>query len=160
MMVMSGTFLADDDSLLTFLDRYHAFWNQAFSGTDLTADKGYDRAYTDMGAHLTGRFRHIRRAVAEGGPERLPAFLRGWAEHCAGLRDRVAELSSGGGLVFRSFDGSRDIHATDPAQALPMLLSPYLHMTNNRLGATVRDEAFLSYVLGRALREDAAGGAG
>jgi hypothetical protein len=34
-----------------------------------------------------------------------------------------------------------------------MLLSPYLHMTNNRLTATVRDEAYLSYVLSRALRE-------
>ena len=42
---------------------------------------------------------------------------------------------------------------TDPARALPMLVSPYMHMTNNRLSVTVRDEAFLAYVLARALRE-------
>ena len=30
-------------------------------------------------------------------------------------------------------------------------------MTNNRLHVTIRDEAYLSYVLGRVLREPAAG---
>ena len=45
---------------------------------------------------------------------------------------------------------------TEPAQALPMLASPYMHMTNNRLSVSVRDEAYLSYVLGRALREPSA----
>jgi Lantibiotic biosynthesis dehydratase C-term len=33
------------------------------------------------------------------------------------------------------------------------LLSPYMHMTNNRLGATLSDEAYLAYVLARALRD-------
>ncbi|NDK23898.1 lantibiotic biosynthesis protein [Streptomyces sp. TR1341] len=155
MMVVSGTFLADDEALLTFLDRYHGFWNNAFSTTNYTTDKGYERAYAAMGDRLPERFRHIREAVARGELERLPAFLRGWAEHCAELRDRAARLAHQGDLVFRSFDGSRDIHATDPAHALPMLLSPYMHMTNNRLGITVRDEAFLSYVLARALRDGA-----
>lgn len=155
MMVVSGTFLADDEALLTFLDRYHGFWNNAFSTTNYTTDKGYERAYAAMGDRLPERFRHIREAVARGELERLPAFLRGWAEHCAELRDRAARSAHRGDLVFRSFDGSRDIHATDPAHALPMLLSPYMHMTNNRLGITVRDEAFLSYVLARALRDGA-----
>ncbi|MEV5986990.1 lantibiotic dehydratase C-terminal domain-containing protein [Streptomyces sp. NPDC052051] len=153
MMVMSGTFLTDDEPLLTFLDRYHTFWNQAFSGTNYTADKGYDRAYTSMGARLPERFRHIRDAVAQGAFDRLPAFLRGWAAHCAELRDRATDLAVRGELTFRSWDGTRDLHPTDPAQVLPMLASPYMHMTNNRLSMTVRDEAFLSYVLARALRE-------
>ncbi|MFJ3640007.1 lantibiotic dehydratase C-terminal domain-containing protein [Streptomyces sp. NPDC090108] len=158
MMVMSGTFLADDEPLLTFLDRYHTFWNRAFSTTNYTADDGYDRAYRAMGASLPERFRQIRDAVADGDSGRLPAFLRGWADHCAELRDRAAGSARDGRLVFRSWDGSRDISPTDPAQALPMLLSPYMHMTNNRLSMTVRDEAFLSYVLARALRGgDAAG---
>ena len=155
MMVVSGTFLADEEALLAFLDRYHAFWNNAFSGTNYTTDKGYERAYTAMGDRLPERFGHIREAVARGEVERLPAFLRGWAAHCAELRDRAARLAERGDLVFRSFDGTRDIRATDPAHALPMLLSPYMHMTNNRLGITVRDEAFLSYVLARALRDGA-----
>ncbi|MCZ4602353.1 lantibiotic biosynthesis protein [Streptomyces sp. Lzd4kr] len=152
MTVMSATFLDDDASLLTFLDRYHTYWNKAFSTTNYTEDNGYDRAFTTMGAGLPERFRQIRTAAA-GEPGRLPVFLRGWAGHCAELRDRVATSARKGDLVFRSWDGSRDIRPTDPAQALPMLLSPYLHMTNNRLSMTVRDEAFLSYVLARALRE-------
>ena len=39
------------------------------------------------------------------------------------------------------------------AMAARRLLSPYLHMTNNRLGATLSDEAYLAYALARALRE-------
>ncbi|MFR0355082.1 lantibiotic dehydratase C-terminal domain-containing protein [Streptomyces sediminimaris] len=156
MMVMSGTFLPAEEPLLTFLDRYHAFWDKAFGGTNYTADHGYDRAYTAMGDSLPARFGHIRDAVAGGGHERLPAFLRGWAGHCAELRDRAEDLARRGELTFRSWDDTRDIHLTDPAAVLPMLLSPYLHMTNNRLSMTIRDEAFLSYVLARALRAGAA----
>lgn len=152
MMTMSGCLLRDEAPLLEFLDRYHEFWNSAFSGTNYTAQDGYDRAYGTMEA-LPRRFQEIRQAVAEPAPERLPGFLRGWAEHCLELRERVVALATGGDLVFRSWDGTRDLPVTDPDQALPMLLSPFMHMTNNRLSVTVRDEAFLSYVLARALRE-------
>jgi hypothetical protein len=153
MMTMSGCLLPDRDVLLGFLDRYHAFWNAAFSGTNYTASDGYDRAYGTMDASLARRFQEIRRVTAEPAPERLPGFLRGWAEHCLELRERAAALAAGGDLVFRSWDGTRDLPVTDPEQALPMLASPYMHMTNNRLSVSVRDEAYLSYVLGRALRE-------
>ncbi|SEO64614.1 lantibiotic dehydratase C-terminal domain-containing protein [Actinacidiphila rubida] len=153
MMTMGGSLLPDEDVLLEFLDRYHAFWNSAFSGTNFTAQDGYDRAYRSMDATLTRRFREIRRAVTAEVPGQLPGFLQGWAEHCLELRGRVETLARGGDLVFRSWDGTRDLHVTDPGQALPMLASPYMHMTNNRLSVSVRDEAYLSYVLGRALRE-------
>ncbi|CAG7653682.1 lantibiotic dehydratase C-terminal domain-containing protein [Actinacidiphila bryophytorum] len=152
MMTMSGCLLRDDTALLGFLDRYHEFWNSAFATTNYTAQDGYDRAYGTMEA-LPARFQQIRAAVAEPAPERLPSFLGGWAEHCLDLRERVVALARGGDLVFRSWDGERDLPVTDQDQALPMLLSPYMHMTNNRLSVTVRDEAFLSYVLARALRE-------
>ncbi|MFD7639770.1 lantibiotic dehydratase C-terminal domain-containing protein [Kitasatospora sp. NPDC059795] len=155
MMTMTACFLPDEDALLTFLDRYHAFWNRSFEGTNYTAQQGYDRAYTSMGDALPARFRAIRAAVVDGAPERLPAVLRGWAEHCLDLRERAAAAARRGELVFRSWDGERDLTVTDPAEALPMLLFPYAHMTNNRLSVTVRDEAFLSYILARALREPA-----
>ena len=158
MMVMSGTFLTDDEQLLDFLDRYHEFWNRAFQGTNYTHDGGYERAYRDMGDRLPKRFREIRQAVARGETERLPAFLRGWAEHCAELRDRARKLALDGRLTFRTFDDTRDLRPRDAQHALLILLSPYMHMTNNRLSMTVRDEAFLSYVLARALRSTASGG--
>jgi hypothetical protein len=152
MMTMSGSLLHGEQELLDFLDRYHDFWNSAFATTNYTAQDGYDRAYRTMDA-LPERFQQIRAAVAEGAPQQLPRFLAGWAEHCGRLRERVVALALRGDLVFRSWDGTRDLPVTDPGQALPMLLSPYMHMTNNRLSVTVRDEAFLSYVLARALRE-------
>ena len=155
MMTMSGCFLPQEAPLLDFLDRYHDFWNGAFEGTNYTAQDGYDRAYGTMDAALPLRFRVIREAVAEHALDRLPGFLRDWAQHGLELRERALDLTRRGDLVFRSWDGTRDLPVDDPAQSLPMLLSPYLHMTNNRLSVTVRDEAYLSYVLARALREPA-----
>ncbi|WP_225845980.1 lantibiotic dehydratase C-terminal domain-containing protein [Streptomyces sp. HPF1205] len=153
MMTMAGCLVPEQEALLRFLDRYHEYWNAAFAGTNFTARDGYDRAYRSMDAALTRRFSDIREAVAAPAPDRLPGFLRGWAEHCLDLRDRVSEAARRGDLVFRSWDGTRDLTVREPGEALPMLLSPYMHMTNNRLSVSVRDEAYLSYVLARALRE-------
>ena len=36
---------------------------------------------------------------------------------------------------------------------LPRLLAPYLHMTNNRLGASLLDEVYLAHLLTRTVRE-------
>ncbi|SPE61809.1 thiopeptide-type bacteriocin biosynthesis domain protein [Streptomyces netropsis] len=155
MMVMAGVFLPDRAELIDYLDRYHAFWHKAFSGTDLIGSDAYDRAYASMGSGLGRRFDAVRAAVGDGGTGRLPGFLSGWARHCRELRDRATALTTGEGLVFRSWDGTRDERITDPAVSLPLLLSPYMHMTNNRLHVTIRDEAYLSHVLGRALREGA-----
>ncbi|MEV6670856.1 lantibiotic dehydratase C-terminal domain-containing protein [Streptomyces sp. NPDC051162] len=154
MMVMAGSFLPGRAELAEYLDRYHAFWQKAFSGTDFIGSEEYDRGYADMGPALGRRFDTVLGALAGGGTGRLPGFLRGWAGHCAELRDRATTLATRGDLVFRSWDGTADERVDDPAVALPLLLSPYMHMTNNRLHVTIRDEAYLSYVLGRALREE------
>ena len=153
MMVMAGAFIPDDEELATFLERYHEFWDRAFSGTNLTARDGYERAYLETGGGLGRRFRAVRAALDEGRPDRLPGYLGGWARHCVELRDRARDLAERGELVFRSWTADADFRPENIGHALAMLLSPYLHMTNNRLTATVRDEAYLSYVLTRALRE-------
>ncbi|MER8070529.1 lantibiotic dehydratase C-terminal domain-containing protein [Streptomyces sp. NPDC094034] len=154
MMVMAGCFLPEREELGGYLDRYYEFWHNAFPGTGFIGSKEYDKNYAEMAPGLGRRFEGIRRAVRTGELGTLPAFLRGWAEHCLELRSRAEELTVGGELVFRSWDGTRDERVTDPAVALPLLLSPYMHMTNNRLHVTIRDEAYLSHVLGRVLRED------
>ncbi|MFF1420895.1 lantibiotic dehydratase C-terminal domain-containing protein [Streptomyces sp. NPDC058280] len=157
MMVMAGCFLPDREELGGYLDRYYEFWHNAFPGTGFIGSKEYDKNYAGMAPGLGRRFEGIRQAVHTGDLSRLPAFLRGWAEHCLELRARAEDLITRGELVFRSWDGTRDEQVTDPAVALPLLLSPYMHMTNNRLHVTIRDEAYLSHVLGRVLREDPAG---
>ncbi|MFE9885001.1 lantibiotic dehydratase C-terminal domain-containing protein [Streptomyces scopuliridis] len=154
MMVMAGCFLPERKELGEYLDRYYEFWHNAFPGTGFIGSKEYDKNYAAMAPGLGRRFEGIRRAVRTGELGTLPAFLRGWAEHCLELRNRAEELTVGGELVFRSWDGTRDERVTDPAVALPLLLSPYMHMTNNRLHVTIRDEAYLSHVLGRVLREE------
>ncbi|MBA0052455.1 lantibiotic biosynthesis protein [Streptomyces sp. AJS327] len=160
MMVMAGCFLPDREELGAYLNRYYEFWHNAFPGTGFIGSREYDRNYAELAPGLGRRFTAIRHAVRDGELDRLPAFLRGWARHCLELRDHAERLAVDGELVFRSWDGSRDERVSDPAVALPLLLSPYMHMTNNRLHVTIRDEAYLSHVLGRVLREDPAAPSG
>ncbi|MFD4718971.1 lantibiotic dehydratase C-terminal domain-containing protein [Streptomyces sp. NPDC058423] len=157
MMVMSGTFLHGDTELADYLDSYYTFWHRAFPGTGFIGSEEYDRNYAAMAPSLAAHFSRVRAATRDGAPGRLPSFLAGWAEHCAELRSRAEKLAGDGDLVFRSWDGERDERVTDPATALPLLLSPYMHMTNNRLHVTIRDEAYLAHVLSRALRESRPG---
>ena len=152
MMVMSSCLVADRDHLLGLLERYHAFWQQGFATTNYADADGYDEAFGAMAAELTRRFGTVRSRLSEGDIDALPGLLRTWAAHCLELRDRITALAEQGGLTFRGIESGGDLLVTSPAAALTMLASPYLHMTNNRLGVTIRDEAYLSYVLARALQ--------
>ncbi|WP_019872299.1 lantibiotic dehydratase C-terminal domain-containing protein [Salinispora oceanensis] len=154
MTVHAGTFLPDREQLVDFLDRYHHYWHQAFAGTNLIGIDEYTRMYDSVAGELGRRVRQILALVGQGETQRLPGFLRGWAEHTAQLREKVLALATSGELTVSGWSGD-DRVITDPGEALPFLLSPYLHMTNNRLHATIRDEAYLSYLLARVLRESA-----
>ncbi|MFE5944683.1 lantibiotic dehydratase C-terminal domain-containing protein [Streptomyces sp. NPDC056480] len=169
MMVMASCFLPEEDRLADYLDGYYAFWHRAFPGTGFIGSKEYERNYAEMAPALGRRFAAVRAAIASGELERLPSFLRGWAEHCLELRGRIAESAGRGELLFPLREGparedTGQLRA-DPVEAvptaplthlpsvLPRLLSPYMHMTNNRLHVTIRDEAYLSFVLGQVLRD-------
>lgn len=157
MMVMASTFLPDPDDLAAYLDRYHVFWHRTFADPELVGRPDDSSAGYDASPGLADRFDMVRRSVTTGETDRLPRFLATWAEHAVELRDRIAVLARAGDLVFRSWDGQRDERITDPAVAQTRLLSPYLHMTNNRLHITIRDEAYLSALLARSLRDTTAG---
>ncbi|MFE9254219.1 lantibiotic dehydratase C-terminal domain-containing protein [Streptomyces sp. NPDC006879] len=160
MMVMAGAFLRDRTELAQYLDSYYEFWHKAFPGTGFIGSEEYDRTYAQTAPGLARRFSAVRESLSQGETEKLPAFLAGWGEHCLELRGRAEDLAEAGELVFRSWDGTREEAVTDPAVALPLLLSPYMHMTNNRLHVTIRDEAYLSHLLARVLREPAEAPAG
>lgn len=153
MMVMSACFLPETDDLAEYLSRYHTFWRTAFTDTNYAGEEEYQQQYAALGGELGRRFAEIRHSLRTTGGQDLPGVLRGWAAHCLQLRRRIADLAERGELVFRSWDGTRDEVHTDPRIALPVLLSPYMHMTNNRLHVTITDEAYLSYMLGRSLRD-------
>ncbi|MEV0264625.1 lantibiotic dehydratase C-terminal domain-containing protein [Streptomyces sp. NPDC050617] len=155
MMVMTTGFLRERDAMADYLWRYHQFWYRSFSGTDLISGGVYDRTYESVAESVRGRFDTVRGAYDAGATDRLPGFMRTWAEHCAELREKAVALAVNGDLTFRAWGGERQETVTDPDQALQILLSPYMHMTNNRLHVTIRDEAYLSYVLARSLRDTA-----
>jgi len=156
MLVMAGTFLPDRHDLVTFFDSYHRFWHHAFGGAGLVDNIDYEGMYERTATELDRRFRPILAALDQGEQDRLPRFLRGWAEHAGQLRRRVTRLAGAGALTFAYPEGAEPVTVTDPQQAMIRLLSPYLHMTNNRLYVTLRDEAYLAYLIGRALRETVA----
>jgi len=153
MMVMGQSFLPEVADLADFLDRYYEFWHRTFPGKGFIGDQEYARNYDGMAEGLNRRFGEIRSALVDGSPQALPGYLRDWAEHCAELVSRVHTLATDGDLVFRSWDRTQDQAVTDPSLAGAILLSPYLHMTNNRLQVTMRDEAYLAYVMGRSLKD-------
>jgi thiopeptide-type bacteriocin biosynthesis protein len=153
MMVTVTEFIPDPAAAASFLDGYHEFWRRAFDVTDFIKDGAYERAYETTGPGVRLRFAAVRDALGGGSAEQLPEFLRGWAAHCAELYSRAVAVAESGQLILRSWDDTCDEVITDPAIATMRLLSPYMHMTNNRLGATLSDEAYLSYVLARALRD-------
>ncbi|MFE7750921.1 lantibiotic dehydratase C-terminal domain-containing protein [Streptomyces sp. NPDC057428] len=175
MMVMAGCFLPEEDRLADYLDSYYAFWHRAFPGTGFIGSEEYEATYARMAPQLGRRFAEIRTSVRSGELGRLPRFLRGWAEHCLELRGRIEDLTTRGELLFPAWEGpAREDTGQERAQpadvapleavthvpaVLPRLLSPYMHMTNNRLHVTIRDEAYLSFMLGQVLRAPDAAGA-
>lgn len=153
MMVMTTAFLPGEAASREYLQSYHDFWSRSFSSTEYIRDKEYDEAYDKMGDRVASRFTDLRRALASGGARRLPEILAEWYAHSLELLGRVTELAERGDLVFESWEGDREERLTDPRQAALRLLSPYLHMTNNRLYVTLDDEAYLSQVLARGLTD-------
>ncbi|WP_103500644.1 MULTISPECIES: lantibiotic dehydratase C-terminal domain-containing protein [unclassified Streptomyces] len=178
MTVMSTAFLPTRERLAEYMDSYYQFWHRAFPNTGFVGSTEYDRRFNDVAPQLAAQYTRARAAVtaadeAAGSGDtasatatgRLPAFLAGWADHSRELRDRAVALAESGQLVFRGAHEDREQVVTDPADALRRLLSPYMHMTNNRLHVTIQDEAYLSHMLGRTLSEypmetAGAGGAG
>jgi thiopeptide-type bacteriocin biosynthesis protein len=157
MMVTAAAFEDDAQACADFFEGYHAFWRRAFDTDGDVTDEDYDNAYTKTGPGISQRFAAIREAFAQGSASSLPGVLGSWATHCLELRARIGALADDSSLIFESWDDSADLVITDAPTAARRLLLPYLHMTNNRLGMTLTDEAFLGRILARALREAEAG---
>lgn len=153
MMVTAAAFESDAQACADFFEGYHAFWRRAFDTDGDVTDEDYDAAYAKTGPGISQRFAAIREAFAQGAAGSLPGVLGSWAEHCLELRARIDTLASDSSLIFESWDDTTDLVITDGTAAARRLLLPYLHMTNNRLGMTLTDEAFLGRILTRALRE-------
>jgi thiopeptide-type bacteriocin biosynthesis protein len=142
-------FLREEDAVARFLTRYRTMWETSYQEPSDSQHERFDRSYQRMRERLVPRLRHVRDSV-RGEPGAVPTPLeRSWLRHCTELREKVLALSDAGVLSFR--DGA----APDAQAALAIVLSSYVHMTNNRLGVSILDEIYLSYVLCRALSDTA-----
>lgn len=137
-MALCFAFLPDEAAVANFLDNYRIFWETSYQEPSTEQHETFDRTFARMRDRLVVRLLRVREAVRD--PRSAAGIEREWAEHCLELRDRAASLARAGELTFR--DGP----VTDPAVALPILLSSYVHMTANRLGASILDEIYLAYV--------------
>lgn len=137
-MALCFAFLPGEEEVARFLENYRMFWETSYQEPSTEQHETFERSFTRMRDRLCERLVRVRDAVRD--PESAAGIEREWAEHCIELRDRAAALTRAGELTFRN--GPVD----DPAVALPILLSSYIHMTANRLGASILDEIYLAYV--------------
>jgi len=160
MAVMCLTFLPDAERAAAFLQGYTSYWESSYAEADSGRRDLYDKAYEAMASEFDERIGQVHAGVVGGRPEALSGFVEDWAAHCAELRRRTLELLERRELIFRAGpDTDERVPATDPDLALRVLLSSHLHMTNNRLGVTITDEIYLTYVLARAIPAAALGAA-
>jgi hypothetical protein len=163
MMISTSTFLRDTDFMVSFLERYHNYWSSSFgldywsSSPDTVIDGTalYRTCYDSMKDVLTTRFIDTHNTIQRGELDRLTGFRAIWARHWETLREQVLEVGTAGKLMFIKNGTSRAPKAiSNPDPLLPHLLASYMHMTNNRLGLSIADEAYLSYVLACTLKDN------
>ena len=144
-MALCLTFLPDEAAIAQFLVRYRTMWETSYQEPSDSQHEKFDRSYDRMSERFVQRLRQLRDAVR--GEEPMTPAEQSWLTHCAELRDQVLRSAEAGELTFR--DGV----VTDPQAALAIVLSSYVHMTNNRLGVSILDEIYLSYVLVKAVAD-------
>lgn len=153
--MLAAVFLDDDQRMADFLDEYRRFWEVSYQEPSDEYHASFDTSYRRMDAALRRRLADLR-AGARGAPgAALSGVEARWLAHCRELRTRADALIAAGALWFAR-GGAEPTTVTDPAAALPVLLSSYVHMTNNRLGVSILDEIYLSYLVRSALLDDLA----
>lgn len=145
-------FLEDDATMIVFLKRYIGFWQGRYQ--DKRDGKTFDRQYQRVAPDLQQRIAEIKSYATTGAAGNLTVSERVWIEHIHELRRRIDILDSERKLLLitRSESGEEQV-ITDRATVYSRLLSSYIHMTNNRLGAAIADEVYLAHLLKNALED-------
>lgn len=147
-MMSAFVFLEQDDAVARFFERYRRFWETNYEQDSSDYHEKFDTTLQTCGTGLRAATDRIR-AAAAGETDRLPPFERAWLEHCTELRARVTAAAAAGDLTFPQ--GSSRAAIDDPEALATVLLSSYVHMTNNRLGVAILDEIYLSYLIQQSL---------
>src|SRR5215469_4326305 len=143
--------LGDDRSVRTFFEHYMQFW-QNFQRSPEEQLSRFQKSFAQQEVQLRQRIRQIRAAVVEGAVTGCSSVERKWMAHIRELRTNIETLTCIGRLTITKKDGT-ELVAEQPAVASSFLLDSYIHMTNNRLGLSIADEIYLSYLLKRGLEQ-------
>jgi thiopeptide-type bacteriocin biosynthesis protein len=144
MLQMCYAFLGDEQRIVSFLERYMEFWQTSYAQNSQKLYPGFDRKYSHMAAKLCRRVEEVRLLNRGEDPSAGTESERMWLAHMKEVRAEALRLAAAQRLPLRS-------EVEDPEIALVVLLSGYIHMTNNRLGVSILDEIYLSYLIARAL---------
>jgi hypothetical protein len=153
-LILCFAMLGDDRRVAEFLLRYRDYWERTHH-IDRARHATYDSLYRRMADRLGRRVDQIRSGVDDERqePAGLTALEQGWLRGCRELRERLVGLTVAGKIVVPGHDVPDTPGDTTVDGVLVALLGSYLHMTNNRLGVSSVDEAYLAHVLWAALRD-------
>jgi thiopeptide-type bacteriocin biosynthesis protein len=144
---LAYAFLESDDAVGRFFLRYRLGWEQRYDRPSKRFHEQFDESLTGIRSGLLERFDEIKGAIAGTDPVR--DFRAAWIAHAIQLRARQAGLYESGDLSFG--EAMRIVPSLDLETVLQILLTSYIHMTNNRLGVQIQDEVYLSYLISKAL---------
>ena len=139
------TFLGNDERVDTFLERYMDFWQTSYAQNSQKLYPGFDRKYSHMAPKLLKRIAEVQN-LNDGNEHAGTETERNWIAHMRDVRDQIRHLAATNSLKMHEGAEGEDA-------ALNILLSSYIHMTNNRLGVSILDEVYLSYLIRRALEK-------
>lgn len=150
-LMTAYTFLGEDAAVRRFFQRYRAFWESSYDEPSDEHQGSFDKSFERTRATLTARIDRIRAITGHEPGAARSRIEQTWLEHCAELHRRVLDAAGRGELVFGERSASGPAPIEDPEALAAVLLSSYIHMTNNRLGVAILDEVYLSYLVERAL---------
>lgn len=143
-LIMAYAFLEKDESVGRFFNSYRIFWETTYAEPSDSYHDNFDKSFLLNQDSLKERIRRIKSELHLE-VDSLPKLERMWLVHCRELRNRIWEA-----LPDLDF-GAQYSFSTDTVkrfeEAASILLSSYIHMTNNRLGAAILDEIYISYLV-------------
>lgn len=147
-LILAYTFLGDDDAVRQFFASYRSFWETSYQEPSDDQHTSFDTSFERTWETFAPRLDRIR-AVCASPDQAGSRQERGWALHARELRERVDTAWGAGLLEFPPVRAAA--LAERPEAVAPVLLSSYVHMTNNRVGSSILEEIYLSYLVEKAL---------
>jgi thiopeptide-type bacteriocin biosynthesis protein len=145
--------LGERQQVASFFARYEKFWLQNY-GSAGTSTAPFEKMFVRMGPSFQRRILDLENSVLRGVQEKRTPIERVWIDHVRELKARLAPLIAEKKLIFQNALTENQPRIFDnPAFTYSLLLTSYVHMTNNRLGALIQDEIYLAYLIRRALEE-------